>query len=337
VIGQTYVVSWDITSRDSSAVGFYTQSGGSITAVQNYYESVGSYSKTFTATSESVTIALRAGSTAFLSVDNISVRPAEEDRSVNSNGLQIVGEIQKTPVAPGADLVAYSGFSENDYLVQPYNADLDFGTGDFCVMGWANVTDNRYNYIFDRRFGGPNGFNTGFALAIDQDGRLFGACRENSEPLLVGSVVAENVWNHFCFLRKNGITYLYQNAILENSEENSYNVDAPSGTVLRIGVKNQYGVNGSIALLRISATAPTDEQIAKIYRDEKVLFQEGAQSTLYGTSDAVTALAYDDSEQLLHVGTASGRSDFRGLARVNNTTTAISNSISAAEGTIIQN
>ena len=60
VIGQTYVVSWDITSRDSSAVGFYTPSGGSITAVQNYYESVGSYSETFTATSGSVTIALRA-------------------------------------------------------------------------------------------------------------------------------------------------------------------------------------------------------------------------------------------------------------------------------------
>ncbi|NCV19385.1 MAG: hypothetical protein EBW42_11625, partial [Rhodobacterales bacterium] len=38
--------------------------------------------------------------------DNISVRPAEEDRSVNGNGLQIVGEINKTPVAPGADLVA---------------------------------------------------------------------------------------------------------------------------------------------------------------------------------------------------------------------------------------
>ena len=35
-------------------------------------------------------------------------------------------------------LVAYSGFSATNYLEMPYNPDLDFGTGDFCVMGWIN-------------------------------------------------------------------------------------------------------------------------------------------------------------------------------------------------------
>jgi hypothetical protein len=334
IIGKDYVASIEVTATTASSLR--VQFAG-----MNFYPSgVGVFSYTITATSTTTRLniqLLENATSNTVNYDNVSVRLAEEDRSVNNNGLQIVGEINKTPVAPGADLVAYSGFSENNYLVQPYNEDLNFGTGDFCVMGWANVTDNRYNYMFDRRFGGPNGFNAGFALAMAQDGRLFGACRENNAPALFGTVVAENAWNHFCFLRKNGITYLYQNAILENSEENSYNIDGPSGTALRIGSKNQYGVNGSLALLRISATAPTPEQIAKIYRDEKVLFTDGAQATLYGTSDAVTALACDDSEQILHVGTASGRSDFRGLARVNNTTTAISNSISAAEGTIIQN
>jgi hypothetical protein len=37
--------------------------------------------------------------------------------------------------------VAYSGFSENNYLVQPYNEDLDFGTGDFSIMGWFKSSD----------------------------------------------------------------------------------------------------------------------------------------------------------------------------------------------------
>ena len=91
-----------------------------------------------------------------------------------------------------------------------------------------------------------------------------------------------------------------------------------------------------MALWRISSTAPTPEQIARIYRDEKVLFQDGAQATLYGTSDAVTALAYDDSDDLLHVGTASGRSTFNGLKRVDNTTTAVSTAISATEGLVIE-
>jgi hypothetical protein len=91
-----------------------------------------------------------------------------------------------------------------------------------------------------------------------------------------------------------------------------------------------------LALWRISATAPTPEQIAKIYRDEKPLFQQGAQATLYGTSDAVTALAYDQKTELLHVGTASGRSDFSGLRRINNTTTAITTSISAHNNLIAE-
>ena len=70
---------------------------------------------------------------------------------------------------------------------------------------------------------------------------------------------------------------------------------------------------GSLALLRLSATAPTAEQIKKMYNDEKHLFQENAKATLYGSSDAVTALAYDDDTELLHVGTSAGRSVFQGL------------------------
>lgn len=79
------------------------------------------------------------------------------------------------------------------------------------------------------------------------------------------------------------------------------------------------------------------EQIRKMYADEKYLFQDNAKATLYGTSDAVTALAYDEDTQLLHVGTSSGRSVFDGLRRVDNTTTAVSATISAANGLVVEN
>ena len=42
--------------------------------------------------------------------------------------------------------------------------------------------------------------------------------------------------------------------------------------------------------LEFSASAPSAEQVKKMYEDEKVLFQENAKATLYGSSDAVTAL-----------------------------------------------
>ena len=50
-------------------------------------------------------------------IDNISVRLAEEDRSVNNNGLQVFGTVTKTAVATGAELVAYSGFYYSNYLL----------------------------------------------------------------------------------------------------------------------------------------------------------------------------------------------------------------------------
>jgi hypothetical protein len=93
---------------------------------------------------------------------------------------------------------------------------------------------------------------------------------------------------------------------------------------------------GDLALFRASATAPSAEQVAKIYNDEKHLFQDGAQATLYGSSDAVTALAYDDTTDLLHVGTSAGRSVFQGLRRVDNTTDAVGAAISASNGLVAE-
>ncbi len=66
------------------------------------------------------------------------------------------------------------------------------------------------------------------------------------------------------------------------------------------------------------------------------MFKENSACTLYGSSDAVTALAYDDDTDLLHVGTSSGRSDFQGLRRINNTTTAVTTAITAQNEFIIE-
>ena len=93
---------------------------------------------------------------------------------------------------------------------------------------------------------------------------------------------------------------------------------------------------GKMALWRVSATAPNPDQIAKIYEDERKLFMPGAQCTLYGNSDAVTALAHDPKTNLLHVGTSAGRSTFDGLQRVANTETPLGTAISAVNGLIAE-
>ena len=63
---------------------------------------------------------------------------------------------------------------------------------------------------------------------------------------------------------------------------------------------------------------------------------KNAKCTLYGTSNEIKAVAYDDTTDILHVGTSSGRSEFRGLNRINNTTTAVTTEISASNGLVAE-
>ena len=346
--GKRYVLSFDTGSIVTSNIQIrgYTSSTtitGSIIENSLAISANSSFMTTFVAEADEDGLEFRAvtGTNTYIYLDNISVRLAEDDRSVNDNGLQVFGEITKSPVAPGADLVAYSGFSTGNYLMQPYNSDLDFGTGDFCVMGWAKAgTDGTTLFVREHKSSDDDGSILVFQDAgtyhyyIRADGNGFW----NSWS--TGFAYSNN-WAFLTYLRKSGTIYGYVNGQLKftaSSEENVSNSEA----VVSVGNRSEtvaaesQAFGGSLALWRISSTTPTDAQIAKIYRDEKPLFQDGAQATLYGTSDAVTALAYDDKTELLHVGTSGGRSDFSGLRRINNTTTAVTTSISASNNLIAE-
>ncbi len=71
-----------------------------------------------------------------------------------------------------------------------------------------------------------------------------------------------------------------------------------------------------IALARVAAYAPTPAQIRKMYDDERALIIGGTAATLGGVSNNVTALATNDSNGTLAVGTSDGVSVFAGLGRV---------------------
>ena len=293
------------------------------------------YTRTFTATSTSFWIYVGesgAGNDPDFYVDAFSVRLAEEDRSVNGNGLQVFGTVTKNPVATGADLVKYGIFSGSNYLYQPPNADMIFGTGDFNITFWYNRINQSTHTVLDH-----------YNYTGNNDNRIQVQFLSSGDALrlVVGSVfdtsgfVTYNTWNLISIVRSSGTLMVYQNGVLLNSTSNTANIGT-SASDIHVGVNNaqSQAFNGYLALLRISATAPSPEQIKKIYEDEKVLFQENAQATLYGSSDAVTALAYDDSTELLHVGTSAGRSVFQGLRRVDNTTDAVGAAISASNGLV---
>ena len=297
----------------------------------------------FTATTTSVYVALQntdgvLGSYTFF--DDISLVPAAADRSVNHNGLIVNGTITRNPVADGAELVGYGGFdyAATKYLAQPYNSELAFGTGDFCLMWWnmaVNTTSqNRWLLgLYD-----PVGGEKRLAAYMVSPGGLR-LRLNNLEYLVVNNtaIPAANTWNLFAYTRKDGVVSLYRDGQLLATQSAPVDIGTATTDEFRVGGLGALGPDMSkFALVRISATAPTAEQIGKIYEDERKLFQPGAQCTLYGTSDAVTALAHDHKTNLLHVGTSAGRSVFDGLQRLAHTETPVTTAISAASGLIVE-
>ena len=89
-----------------------------------------------------------------------------------------------------------------------------------------------------------------------------------------------------------------------------------SNAVLTIG--NSYALDapfpGSIAQLKLSATAPTAEQSVFMYEQEKQMFRDGAQSLL-PDSGAVVDLAYDDVTDKWIAASATYESSWTGLVR----------------------
>ena len=337
-----WVITWTVTSNSGGFFGLFLNNNGangsggslvkdSITTSGSYY-----YEGNITA------VEFRHRYSGSGIIDNITLRRVEDDRSVNNNRLDVYGTITKTPVATGAELVGYSGWSSSNYLQQPYNGFLNVGTGDYCFMGWIYSTNFTGNQMI---LGSDDGSgNTRKVIAyLNSSGQLVNHINGfgSNISLTASSAFSNNVWSMFLFGRKSGVQYTYINGILNASgSANTENINfSTNSTPFAIGYcprENMTAFNGSLSLIRTSTTFPSPEQIKKIYEDEKVLFQENAACTLHGSSDAVTALAYDDSTNLLYAGTSSGRSDFQGLRRINNTTTAVTTAISASNGLVAE-
>ena len=347
-IGQKYLVSIKITAL-SNYVSVYFDPDGSDPIVEPITATAtGTHTAIYTATQTSGKFSINAtgSTTATATVDDISMRVAELDRSVNNKGLQVFGTVTKSAVATGADLVAYSGFTDNNYLRQPFNSDLEFGTGDYYMSIWAKGGgDSQCLMIREHGVSSGNGLDADGAILIFQGGNKYNFySRQNGTAnwtaFSATNATYGNYWSHVVLVRTGGTLYGYVNGKLEGSTSFAGDVSNDDAEIY-IGrrnpnVNNTQEYSGSLALAKIGGSAPSAEQIKKMYEDEKHLFQENAKATLYGSSDNVTALGYDEDTELLHVGTSAGRSDFQGLRRINNTTTAVTTAISASDELIAE-
>jgi len=326
-----------------------TSAGGNQLAGSQFVSSSSSTPKqvfgTFTATGTTtyVSLGIISGSHNYtVGWDDVVVTETDDDRSIKNNGLHAYGTITKSAVATGAELVAYSGWNSSNYFRQPYNSELDFGTGDWCYMFWYNPNDSSSgSVLFTRWSRNVNNSTAGRIGVYFNSGNLRCDTTDDGASSYQGHYGSDgtqdtDVWHCGVILRRglNLEIWIDGNMVVSNvlnsTSDGSY---SNSNAILEIGDSPNMGSSDSgiqLALFRASASAPTGEQIKKMYNDEKCLFHENTKCTLHGTSDQIKGLGFDDTNNVLHVGTSSGRSEFQGLNRINNTTTSVTTAISVS-------
>ena len=273
--------------------------------------------------------------------------PSESAR----RGLKVNGTITKTKVASGADLVGYSGFTSSNYFSQNYGTNMALTAG-YTIMFWAKDITTDWGYVCQR---GSGDATETFRIALKSNSGVY-FDYGNATTYAQSNRSLPTDWAFYvCTVKAGAVGRIYV-----NGEQQTYSNQATAPSSILNG--NDWTMNigrqvsstsstfpGSLALFRISGRSTgdiSDEQIKKINQDEVALFAPNAKCTLtgtqtYGASGAednhiIKAIAYDKGTDILHVGTAGGRSDFDGLVRINSTSTAVTTAIAASNGLIVE-
>lgn len=355
--GESYVISMLVKENGSGTGGLnlewyvYDGDGTTVSGFAPSWPLVNSANKwtyvsrivTFSKTGSGAYIRIGADDNEQFYVDSVTMAPVIKNYATVYEGLygqhhQQIGYLTKTPVAAGAELLGWSGWSSSNYvyihpsyLTEMTNATISFwykgnsghifgaydkGTGDDCRV---EFTSNQLRWAW------TDTVATAYTMqCLDPD---------------VSSV---DRWHHAVCVKNGGRLILYKDGRKVNEAVNTnFEGTEPCRREIVIGARPDNfteNFNGEIALFRLSTSAKlTDQQIMAMYQDESKLFQRNAKCTLAGTSNSVTRCTFDEQTQTAHVIHQYHRSDFQGLVRVGETrheTTVVN--ISAVNGLILE-
>ena len=349
VPGKTYRVTATLVSRNSNSwlrVGSGNGGSGDLLDAMNWSSNGTSTDYFFTvpigwSNNIYVQFGTQSGSGNNTVIDDVVLHEADPERAftgwnTKNLGYRPVGTINRDPVETGAELVAYSNWSSSNYLIGRYdNSRDDPGSGDWSVKAWVKTSVDHTGVFWSIR--NASNSNPWLQFWVNNNQRIeYGS---SSARITKNYDILDGRWHCLYGVKSSSAIKLYVDGVEVGTTSTTGSDPAlDSGSVFRIGnhYDNNHRFQGSLALISYSLSAPSAEMVKKIYKDEKPLFRKDAKCTLYGTSDDVKGIAYDDTKNILHVGTSSGRSEFSGLTRINNTTTAVTTEISASNGLVAE-
>jgi len=308
---------------------------------------IGEYALTFKARKDgTLKFAMRIYQSGSLSLGSLSLREGEWDKSNYGKaivgGAQYRGSLTKSAVADGAELQAFSGFSDDNFIYLPdnnsYGGFSQIGTGDFSTSIWYKTTSSTSQQIW-RMFGGGRQI---LGLWVQTSGQgLF--VYNGGSALSTGATATDNdgTWHHVVVQRFEGTLQIYQDGKLvgqRSDETDDFNATGKSNFWIgRSDGTSQY-FQGSLALFKFAkGRAMSRDQINKMYHEERRLFRKNAKMSVVGANEDNNTLgmSYDDTEGVLYVATRDGVSGISGVEVVERNETPVKSFIEANAGTVV--
>ena len=358
IIGKSYITTVQISQDNGAVVGHQnpglpgaTLAGSILTANvgTNYYKWVAK------ATTTRVVLRSQGGTSIFT---DVKVEEAVADRSRHNSLMALRGSFEVTPAATNTELVGYKGTDDNDSLEDVTGSITHPGT-DYTWAWWGKSTDIVFGTADTQGYIPVVSYNPqaeGYYVTLggSTGGRTLVIRHVNSSLVTTSLTLSLTIdarypiltdWTQYVLVKKGNIFSSYINGKLDVVIDTSYTASfaaALEGLNHGDNFKIVRTNNNGTSMFRMSTSAATAGQVEKMYRDEEPLFRENAACTLYGTSNEIRALAYDEDTKLLHVGSVNdggdggARSVFRGLQRVSNTTEAAGVALSASNDLVVE-
>lgn len=266
-----------------------------------------------------------------------SIQMLESNRSMNVQGLHYTGQINRSPVATGAELVGYGYFTESNTLYKEVFTGLPLNRGQtLYIEGWMKPYAGSSGGILEM---GENVSGRRRLLYVNSEGDLM--WNIGSAQTEASGVLKTEVWQKFGVLHdaNENVWIFCDGEVVHISAMSRSDQVNPSG--LRIGgflsgaAVSRFA--GSLAMVRISNRHPSIEEVRMAYNLEKAMFQPNAKVLLHGgVYDDVKAVDCDRETGDVHIGKLDGRSDFSGLTRIGQSNAAVTTAIAAHDNTILE-
>ena len=216
----------------------------------------------------------------------------KDQDGVNANGASYIAYVFAGGKSTAATARSVEMDGTGDYFTTSTSSDYTFGTGDFTVEHWMNLTGSASNWptVVDARTDGS--YTNQFVTYMGQDQTIRfnkGSDRIASTPL------ATNTWNHIAVCRSSGVTTLYLNGTSQGTWNDATNYTNTSFSFGANAVNQGHTWEGKFSNLRIvkgtalytSSFKPATVPLTNITNTKLLCFNDS--STTGATVGTITA------------------------------------------------